>query len=913
MKIPHFWKSLRWVFVACLWGQFLQAQMLEGTIQDSLGQTVPGAILQIVNPQQQVVAYQLSDALGRYRFEKIASQDSLWLFVQAFEFESQRIFLSPNILATARQNIVLQYKQIELETVQISASPYRIKTQGDTVVINTRPFLDSTERNLEELLRKIPNVRVDAEGIIYYKNQQVEEVLLDGDNLFGSNYTLLTRSLSAVLVEDLEFVNNYQPNKALQGLYQSDRLALNLSLKGEVKKLLAGNIRAALGNDERRDIAANLLSFLDKKQKLFANVQHQNTGFSLLNTQTSGTEDSPLPAGIGQNYNFLRFPSRTLNAFSIINPVFLDESRTHFNSPLLSSLSYSLKTKPLQVQATLLYYGDAIRQNYEQRTNYNLEQGQRLNIRESQALENRHQALGGRLQVSSQENSRSTWRYMSIWQNFRFNNSRNSIFSSLNTVGLLQDSVREVQQQHMRLWENHFDYTLRIQKNTAISFFLRQKLLLHQEQGLSEGSIARYTLQEEENPQSNRARQNLDQPWQEWHTGLSYMYKSKREHQWLHNVAVKYRQEALQGAAAFGNGDLLSTSEAFEADNQYQSRLYYTQHFWQKNYQRWLFKAGIQSNIQQIVFERRASRRDSNFFWLNPSLQIRYRTKRWEGSLQYDYQKRNPLNVLLLSENRILSDFRNVRQGVEVFSLIARHLVQASLFRANALQTSTFLWSANYAYNDRSYASVFNFNPLLSTSQKILIGSSRQAFMLFETEQYLFPLSSRLKISATALYALQPNVIEGIGERSNELYNYQWDMRMATALDIPLNFVLGGSLQYNQIQIQSDFGRTFLDNTFYQADCQVLLGFGQTDKRSKVNLKWGHYLIWTDASPYYLSDGLLRWSGKLAGRAFPLELRAYNLFNERFFRQEKLSDITASLANYQLLPRFVTLGTQLYF
>jgi hypothetical protein len=77
------------------------------------------------------------------------------------------IALSDNIIKT----IVLEEGGIELDGVEIVRETVSIK--GDTIVYNADSFKTGTEKKLEDILKRLPGVEVNADGEIEVEGKSV--------------------------------------------------------------------------------------------------------------------------------------------------------------------------------------------------------------------------------------------------------------------------------------------------------------------------------------------------------------------------------------------------------------------------------------------------------------------------------------------------------------------------------------------------------------------------------------------------------------------------------------------------------------------------------------------------------------------------------------------------------------------
>ena len=85
-------------------------------------------------------------------------------------------------------------------------------------------------------------------------------------------------------IENVELYQNYSNNKHLKGIENSDKVALNLTLKEDYKRLWFGNANLGYGlfSDNRYDVRANLMNFGKKKVYYFLtnlnNIGYDATG-----------------------------------------------------------------------------------------------------------------------------------------------------------------------------------------------------------------------------------------------------------------------------------------------------------------------------------------------------------------------------------------------------------------------------------------------------------------------------------------------------------------------------------------------------------------------------------------------------------------------------------------------------------
>ena len=100
---------------------------------------------------------------------------------------------------------ILEEQPFELNEIIIQ-SEKDIKIKKDTITFKTNFFTNGTEQTVEDLLKKIPGLKVDNEGTIKVGNQEIEKLMIDGDDLFERGYKILSKNMPAYPIEEVEVI-----------------------------------------------------------------------------------------------------------------------------------------------------------------------------------------------------------------------------------------------------------------------------------------------------------------------------------------------------------------------------------------------------------------------------------------------------------------------------------------------------------------------------------------------------------------------------------------------------------------------------------------------------------------------------------------------------------------------------------
>lgn len=167
----------------------------------------------------------------------------------------------------------------QLPTVLLRRQSPLGSRSGDTLFFDAQRYARPTSFRLEELIRYIPGFRVDGEGRIYFNGKEISRIMIDGDDLSGEHYRLLSRNLRSMMVEKLEMIQDHQPNRLLKGYDLSGSPAINIRIKKEYKGRPSGSGSLGMGTRKLHQLALESVWVLDSLKQMFF-LDHNNTGAS---------------------------------------------------------------------------------------------------------------------------------------------------------------------------------------------------------------------------------------------------------------------------------------------------------------------------------------------------------------------------------------------------------------------------------------------------------------------------------------------------------------------------------------------------------------------------------------------------------------------------------------------------------
>lgn len=338
---------------------------LQGRIKDD-GSSIDFAQVYVQDLDGKILNYTFSDSIGSFRLEFKTANDSVLINAARLGYEPFE-----QVISIAQKEINIQLSVAKestlMEVVVTGGKP--VEFQGDTISYSTQPFSDGSERNAEDLLAKLPGVSVDEQsGTIKYQGKEIKKILLDGDDLTGENYKVLSKNLSADWLEEVEILKRFTDSRLLQGIQQSDEVAINLKLKEDAKAPLFGTAEVGGGNTSKYLLKAELLSYL-KKLKLFAVGEANNTGSDLQSYDLETYTNSQL------EYKGFILPERIIEN-QLSAPSFLKQEMFTFHKGQFFSNSMVANLSPkTSLRSITTVYNNTINFNFSDSLFYFLPSG----------------------------------------------------------------------------------------------------------------------------------------------------------------------------------------------------------------------------------------------------------------------------------------------------------------------------------------------------------------------------------------------------------------------------------------------------------------------------------------------------------------------------------------------------------
>lgn len=880
------------VFVCALCQFQSYAQItISGKIQDDKGKAIISSSIILKDSIGKFLLYTYSNETGKYSIS-VEKTGQYILSVNSMTFEQKSIELTiENKIEQKSIDFILSPKVIELKEIIIESSrPITIKK--DTIVFDAKYFSQGNERVVEDLLKKIPGLNVSSDGTVKVGNQEVEKIMIDGDDFFEKGYKILTKNMAADPIEKVELYQHYSNNKHLKGIENSEKIALNLILKEDAKNIWFGNIIAGygLGSEKRHEVKGNLMNFGKKNKHYFLS--------SINNVGIDGTGDinqliRPFrfnePSSIGDDQSagkLLGLGAQLPN---------LKQKRIDFNNEELLSLNSIFTLSQKTKLKTLGFL------NTDENDFFN--NGLQSFSFENFSFENTENFIGrktqftgfGKLDLTHDISKTKTLEFTGKFNRTKEKNSNNLLFNN--------DLLKEKLTGNNQLFDQKLVFTNRFREN---------KVLL---------ITGRYI--KEKTPQNYGVNQFIfDDLFIEKANNTAQFSQGKMQFAGFeaHLLDKKKNGNLLELKAGnqlrIDNLDtrfqLLKENQVISEPLNYQSNLSYTTNDLYVS-ARYLFKLNrlslsTQSDIHYLnnQLDNQITKLRQNPLIINPTLGVGWRINK-DNNITTSYSiNTSNAEITDVYSGFVQTGFRSFEKGLEAFNQL--NSSSASLIYTYGSWGSKFFanTSLNYSKNNDFFSTNSSIAQNYSQSEKIIIKDSEYLSVSSSIDRYFKAIKSNLKATISGSKTNFKNVVNNSSLREIKNSGAEYGIELRSGFRGIINYHTGTKWNYNQV-------RTSIVNSFTNNMTFVDLSFMLNEKFNIEVQSESYYFgnLENGSNKYYFMDLEGRYVVKENKLTFSLS--GNNLLNTKTFKNYSITDIMVSKTEYRLQPRNVLLKMEYKF
>lgn len=268
---------------------FSQKITLRGALVDSAAAPLEGGTVMLLNARDSsLLAFTRSQTAGAFEFKNQSPGDYLLrASYPGFRTRQQAIRLDAATPLLDLGPLAMDNGLNLIDGVEISAAANPVALRGDTVEYNAASFKTRPNAVVEDLLRKLPGIEVEADGTIKAMGQTVQQIMVDGKKFFSNDPTLATKNLPADAVNKVQVFDKKSDQAEFSGVDDGQRQkTINLDLREDRKDGWFGQLTAGAGagaDAARYESRASLNRFSPKQQLSFLGLGNNinQAGFSI--------------------------------------------------------------------------------------------------------------------------------------------------------------------------------------------------------------------------------------------------------------------------------------------------------------------------------------------------------------------------------------------------------------------------------------------------------------------------------------------------------------------------------------------------------------------------------------------------------------------------------------------------------
>ncbi|WP_165370473.1 outer membrane beta-barrel protein [Hymenobacter persicinus] len=275
-------------------GAWAQNLSISGRVVDGKDQSpLIGSNVLLTHLPDSVRQGAAADANGAFSFTGLAPGR----YVLAVSFLSYNTLRRPVELGTQPLNLGALTLQsggaVALKGVEVVGQAAAAVQKGDTAQYDARAFKTNPDANAQDLITKMPGVTV-TDGKVQAQGEQVQRILVDGKEFFGSDPDAVLKNLPAEAIDKIQVFDRRSDQSAFTGFNDGNtEKTINITTKPSFRNGQFGRILAGAGptsgstslNDGKYRVSGNLNSFKGS-QRLSIVAQSNN-----VNEQNFGTDD----------------------------------------------------------------------------------------------------------------------------------------------------------------------------------------------------------------------------------------------------------------------------------------------------------------------------------------------------------------------------------------------------------------------------------------------------------------------------------------------------------------------------------------------------------------------------------------------------------------------------------------------
>jgi hypothetical protein len=191
---------------------------MKGIVVDTAGAGLPEATVMLLLPKDSsLVNFGRTNKDGSFEFKNLKRIAYLLKVSYVGYLPYQQLVKPDEGEVTNLGKLGMKFLNQDLYEVVIKTARAPLSIRGDTVEYDPRAFKVPPGSTVEDLIRKLPGMQVDADGNIKAQGEDVKRVTVDGKRFFGDDPKMATKNLPAEAINKVQVFNGKSEQSKVTG------------------------------------------------------------------------------------------------------------------------------------------------------------------------------------------------------------------------------------------------------------------------------------------------------------------------------------------------------------------------------------------------------------------------------------------------------------------------------------------------------------------------------------------------------------------------------------------------------------------------------------------------------------------------------------------------------------------------
>lgn len=853
----------------------LNAQQIYGTVKDVNLKPIPYSNILIKENSNPSIIVEFTNARNGL-FSTLVKKNYQTILIEVVSVgyhKAQFIIKTQKKEKTYSIDFVLQENKItELKEVVLVSKIVPFSIKKDTLTYHIEKYKDPLDRKVQDVLKRLPGIAVNEKsGEIKYKGKSVETVTLDGDNLFGSNYSIGTKNINVDMLEEVQAIENYSENPLLKGIEGGEKVSLNLKLK-KGKTDYSGNIDFGLGlnnNDKLLNNTNTTILGISNKYKSFGIISKNNIGINHTPYDYFSGNKS-----IEQTKEIYLTTHKAISETLFVNNI--DDEKSNINDMFFSNYNNIFKMNNRLTIKTNMYYLKDVLDFGQFSTSQNIFENLSFTTFDNYKTDKKPLFYKGDIEV-------------------KFNTSKNSLFefqTKFNYEKIISNSL--ILENNL----NHFEMDL-LSKNTFINHKINFTKKINSNQAIQIQLTHAY----------NNIPQNLILNNHFFLLAINQYSQFKKRYLDA-TINLLGKKNRFKYSYSFGgiyeNTNYLSKNNINSDNNKnlvnYIRKSIFNSGSFNLTLNNWLISPSysIKYQNQELIDNLILNTKSSLNLLFEPSLLLKYRINNKSFiSTKINFTKQ-PFSEEYIFTNPVVINSRIKISNSPTLEIRKSEIYNVNYYNNNLYKQFFLNIGFNFKKNNSGYFSKFLINDNETFLNYFYLKKNNDDFNLYlTTEKLISYLSTVFRLSSNFTKSNYTNKLNSSSLRNNKSINISNKFSIKTAFFTKLNFE--NELTYNYSLFKSENSIYFLNKSITNT---VKLKYKHSNSFFSVisseyfipslNNKSNNYLFLDFSIIYRPID-----------KKYEFNLIGKNLINNNYFSQIQTTDFSKNTLQNNLISRYV--------